>query len=555
MDNSWKNETVYQIYPRSFQDTTGDGYGDINGIISRLDYLKDLGVTYLWLTPMYVSPGKDNGYDIADYYAIDPLFGTMEDFENLLGEAHNRGLKIMMDLVVNHTSIEHAWFQAALKGKDSPYRDYYIWRDPKNGDVPNNWLSKFTGSAWEYEPHSGQYYLHLYDKTMADLNWENPNVRADIIAMMQWWADKGLDGFRLDVINNLSKQQDFPDDTFASAQDDGRKFYVDGPRIHEYLQLLNQEVFTPYDVLTVGEMSSTTPEQCVLYTNPKRKELNMVFNFHHMKVDYVEGDKWTLGRNDVVKLKEIMSEWQRVMYAGNGWNALFWTNHDQPRALSRFLDDRAYRHVAAKNLAITLFGLQGTTFIYQGEEIAMKNANFTDISEYGDLESINAYEMMVANGVPSQEALTILRQKSRDNSRIPMQWDDSKNYGFTTGKPWLRASYVDDVNVNAALADEDSVFYTYKKLIKLRQTEKTLIDGDFLLLEPDNVNIYAYERNYDNKKIVIVSNFTAKMQTFTLNYDNLHKAKLLIANYASSTLTEQLVLKPYESMMFIMSSN
>jgi trehalose-6-phosphate hydrolase len=553
MEKSWKNETVYQIYPRSFQDTTGNGYGDINGIIRRLDYLQELGVTYIWLTPMYASPGRDNGYDIADYYAIDPLFGTMADFENLLAQAHQRGLKIMMDLVVNHTSIEHEWFQAALKGKENPYRDYYIWRDPVDGGVPNNWASKFGGSAWEYDASSNQYYLHLYDKTMADLNWENPKVRADIIAMMQWWAKKGIDGFRLDVINNLSKQQDFPNDTFASVQDDGRKFYVDGPRIHEYLHLLHEEVFKPYGLLTVGEMSSTSPEQCVLYTNPDRKELNMVFNFHHMKVDYVAGDKWTLGENSLIDLKKIMGRWQDAMRAGNGWNALFWTNHDQPRALSRFLDDGAYRHVAAKNLAITLFGLQGTTFIYQGEEIAMKNANFTDIRDYDDRESINAYELMVASGHSSQEALAILRQKSRDNCRIPMQWEAGKNYGFTSGRPWLRAPYVDDVNVAAALADKASVFYTYQALIDLRKNEQTLIDGDFKLLEPDNEYIYAYERNYQGRKIVVVSNFTATMQTFALAYDNLHKAEILISNYESPTIMQELVLKPYESLMFRIS--
>jgi len=554
MNRSWKKATVYQIYPRSFQDSDGDGYGDINGITSRLDYLKHLGIDYIWLSPMYESPGRDNGYDISDYYTIDSKFGTMEDFIRLLKEAHRRQMKIIMDLVVNHTSTEHPWFQEAIKGKCNPYRDYYIWRDPVDGGLPNNWQSKFTGPAWEYEPNTGQYYLHLYDKTQADLNWENPQVRAEIVQMMRWWAEVGIDGFRLDVVNNLSKHQDFPNDSLAGPQDDGRKFYVDGPRIHEYLQLMYEEVFKPYDLFTVGEMSSTTPEQCLLYTNPERHELNMVFNFHHMKVDYIGGDKWTLATYALVELKKIIAYWQEEMARGGGWNALFWTNHDQPRALARFMDDGVYRMESAKNLAITLFGLQGTPFIFQGEEIGMKDAYFESIDEYTDRESINAYEMMRARGQSPTEALAILQQKSRENSRLPMQWDGSAYYGFTTGVPWLQATRTDNVHVARALADQHSIFYTYKKLIQLRKEESTLIDGIFRLLEPDNTKIFAYERRSLGKTIVVVSNFTARAQTFTLPYDTLAEATVLVANYTGCTIERQLHLRAYESVMFAIPS-
>jgi len=555
MSEGWRNGTVYQIYPRSFQDTTGNGRGDIQGIIQRLDYLKKLGVRYLWLTPMYKSPGRDNGYDIADYYAIDEAFGTMADFEQLLTESHQRELKIMMDLVVNHTSTEHMWFQEALKGKDNPYRDFYIWRDPVDGGLPNNWLSKFTGPAWEYDAHSNQYYLHLYDKTQADLNWENPQVREEIIKMMRWWGEKGIDGFRLDVVNNLSKNQDFPNDSLMNAQDDGRKFYVDGPRIHEYMHLMNAEVFTPYKLVTVGEMSSTTPAQCVLYTNPEREELNMVFNFHHMKVDYVNGDKWTLGKNDLVSLKKIIAEWQEEMQRGGGWNALFWTNHDQPRALARFMNDDTYRIESAKNLAITLFGLQGTTFIFQGEEIGMKDAYFNDISDYDDGESHGAYEMMINRGETPEHALAVLRQKSRDNSRLPMQWDRSKHYGFTNGTPWLRAPYVDDINVEAALKDKDSVFYTYQKLIKLRENESILIHGHFKLIDKNHDKIFAYERIEADKKIIVVSNFTADTVTFILADEAVEKGKIIISNYSNVKLSRDLILRPYEALMLAVGEN
>ena len=418
----WQKATVYQIYPRSFQDSNGDGIGDINGIIQRLDYLQDLGIELIWLTPMYVSPGRDNGYDIADYYQIDPIFGDLADFERLLKEAHQRGIKIMMDMVVNHTSDQHRWFQESLKGKDNPYHDYYLWRDPVDGHEPNNWLSKFSGSAWEYVPALNQYYLHLYEKRMPDLNWRNPQLREEIYQMMQFWADLGIDGLRLDVINNISKDKDFPNDTFETPSDDGRNFYTNGPHVHEYIHEMYERVFGPNNFVTVGELSSTPVSEAIRYTNPEREELSMAFTFHHVKVDYTGGKKWTLGQYRLSDLKRILSQWQTEMAAGGGWNALFWSNHDQPRSISRFLDDGQYRDQSAKLLALVEFGLQGTPYIYQGEEIAMKNANFTSIDQYQDAESINAYHQMLADGISEDLVIKILQQKSRENCRIPMQW-------------------------------------------------------------------------------------------------------------------------------------
>lgn len=396
--NWWKKATVYQIYPRSFKDSNGDGIGDIRGIIEKLDYIKCLGAALIWLTPMYVSPQRDNGYDIADYYQIDPVYGTMEEFELLLKEAHRRGIRIIMDMVLNHTSTEHEWFKKAVSEPDSPYRDYYFFRDPKpDGSVPNNWISRFSGPAWKKEEKSGQYYLHLFEETQADLNWENEAVRAECIKILKFWAEKGVDGFRLDVVNLLSKTPGLPDDPITGPKGDGRTHYADGPRIHEYLHLMNQEVFKPYGLVTVGEMSSTTPEECVLYTREDREELSMVFSFHHMKTDYKEGSKWTNQMFSLEKLKETQSYFQNKMEAGGGWNALFYSNHDQPRALSRFGNDTFYREESAKLLAITLFGLQGTTYIYQGEELGMRNACFETLEEYDDRESRGLLQIQTAS--------------------------------------------------------------------------------------------------------------------------------------------------------------
>ena len=437
----WKRSVIYQIYPKSFNDSDGDGLGDIEGIIQRLDYLKKLGVDVIWLTPMYVSPQKDNGYDISDYYDIDPAYGTMEIFERLLSEAHRHGLKIIMDIVVNHSSTETDWFKRSASSKNSPYRDYYIWKEGTDGGPPNNWQSKFGGSAWEYDSQTREYYLHLFDVTQADFNWENPELRNDIYKMMRFWLEKGVDGFRLDVINLISKDQRFPNDTLESATADGRRFYTDGPRIHEFLKEMNREVFAAKeDLITVGEMSSTTIENCVLYTKPEEKELNMTFSFHHLKVDYPEGKKWAVADFDFITLKKILSDWQYGMQKEGGWNALFWCNHDQPRVVSRFGNDDVYHKESAKMLATALHFLQGTPYIYQGEEIGMTNPKFEEIDKYRDVESINAYENLKEKGMSEQGIMEVLKQKSRDNARTPMQWNAHENSGFSTGTPWIPLS-------------------------------------------------------------------------------------------------------------------
>lgn len=542
----WQKATVYQIYPRSFQDSNGDGIGDINGIIQRLDYLQDLGIELIWLTPMYVSPGRDNGYDIADYYQIDPIFGDLADFERLLKEAHQRGIKIMMDMVVNHTSDQHRWFQESLKGKDNPYHDYYLWRDPVDGHEPNNWLSKFSGSAWEYVPTLDQYYLHLYEKRMPDLNWRNPQLREEIYQMMQFWADLGIDGLRLDVINNISKDKDFPNDTFETPSDDGRNFYTNGPHVHEYIHEMYERVFGPNNFVTVGELSSTPVSEAIRYTNPEREELSMAFTFHHVKVDYTGGKKWTLGQYRLSDLKRILSQWQTEMAAGGGWNALFWSNHDQPRAISRFLDDGQYRDQSAKLLALVEFGLQGTPYIYQGEEIAMKNANFTSIDQYQDAESINAYHQMLADGISEDLAIQILQQKSRENCRIPMQWDMTANHGFTTGTPWLQPVVADDYSVATKAQASDSVFAFYQQLVALRKTEPVLIEGQYQLLVPEDEAVYTYQRQLGDKKVRVVANFTDQTQQRA----NAAVKAVMMSNYPDHQLTaDQIILRPYEAVM------
>lgn len=542
----WQKATVYQIYPRSFQDSNGDGIGDINGIIQRLDYLQDLGIELIWLTPMYVSPGRDNGYDIADYYQIDPIFGDLADFERLLKEAHQRGIKIMMDMVVNHTSDQHRWFQESLKGKDNPYHDYYLWRDPVDGHEPNNWLSKFSGSAWEYVPALNQYYLHLYEKRMPDLNWRNPQLREEIYQMMQFWADLGIDGLRLDVINNISKDKDFPNDTFETPSDDGRNFYTNGPHVHEYIHEMYERVFGPNNFVTVGELSSTPVSEAIRYTNPEREELSMAFTFHHVKVDYTGGKKWTLGQYRLSDLKRILSQWQTEMAAGGGWNALFWSNHDQPRAISRFLDDGQYRDQSAKLLALVEFGLQGTPYIYQGEEIAMKNANFTSIDQYQDAESINAYHQMLADGISEDLAIKILQQKSRENCRIPMQWDMTANHGFTTGTPWLQPVVADDYSVATKAQAPDSVFAFYQQLVALRKTEPVLIEGQYQLLAPEDEAVYTYQRQLGDKKVRVIANFTDQTQQRA----NAAVKAVMMSNYPDQQLTtDQITLRPYEAVM------
>ncbi|KLV26090.1 alpha,alpha-phosphotrehalase [Niallia circulans] len=552
----WQKAVVYQIYPKSFQDTTGNGVGDIQGIIKRLDYLKELGVDVLWLTPIYTSPQKDNGYDISDYYSIHHEYGTMEDFDQLLKEAHQKGLKVIMDIVVNHTSTEHEWFKQAASSKDNPYRDFYIWKDGKeDGSEPTNWQSKFGGNAWQYDEKTGQYYLHLFDVTQADLNWENEKLRNEVYKMMQFWFEKGVDGFRLDVINLISKNQDFPDDDGSAAPGDGRKFYTDGPRVHEFIHEMNQEVFSKYDSMTVGEMSSTTLEHCVKYTKPERNELSMTFNFHHLKVDYPDGEKWEIGEMDFQALKQILSKWQVGMNEGGGWNALFWCNHDQPRIVSRYGNDGEFHKESAKMLATTIHMMQGTPYIYQGEEFGMTDPKFTSIDQYRDVESLNMYNILQANGKSEEEILEILRRKSRDNSRTPVQWNGEKNAGFTDGTPWIEtARNYRELNAENALKDKESIFYHYQKLIQLRKEYNIITDGDYELLAPEDDKIFAYLRSTDKEKLLVVNNFYEDEVTFTLpehiDWTGL-TGTILLSNYPDSdSMRESIKLRAYESIVY-----
>ncbi|RLQ96805.1 alpha,alpha-phosphotrehalase [Falsibacillus albus] len=553
----WKKAVVYQIYPKSFNDTTGNGVGDIQGITEKLDYLKKLGVEVIWLTPIYKSPQRDNGYDISDYFGIHEEYGTMEDFDHLLQEAHKRDLKIIMDIVVNHTSTDHEWFQEAKSSKDNPLRDFYIWKDGKpDGSEPTNWQSKFGGNAWKYDEETGQYYLHLFDVTQADLNWENEELREKVYDMMRFWAEKGVDGFRLDVINLISKDQDFPDDDGSVPPGDGRKFYTDGPRVHEFMKEMNQEVFSKYDMLTVGEMSSTSIDHCIKYSNPERNELSMTFNFHHLKVDYPNGEKWSVADFDFLKLKDILSTWQSGMNEGGGWNALFWCNHDQPRIVSRYGNDGKYRVESAKMLATTIHMMQGTPYIYQGEEIGMTNPKFTSIDEYRDVESLNIYEILQNKGKSNEEILEILRHKSRDNSRTPVQWNKGEHAGFTEGTPWINvANNFDEINVEKELEDENSVFYHYQKLVELRKTHDIITDGDYNLILADDPQIFAYIRSTDKEKLLVVNNFYGIEAEFTLLAQaGIHedsKSEILISNYEDSPNNyKQIKLRPYESIVY-----
>jgi trehalose-6-phosphate hydrolase len=552
----WKNSVVYQIYPKSFNDTSGNGVGDIKGITQKLDYLKKLGIDVVWLTPIYKSPQRDNGYDISDYFNIHDEYGTMEDFDELLEEAHKRGIKIIMDIVINHTSTENQWFIESRKSKDNEYRDFYIWKDGNpDGSEPTNWQSKFGGNAWQYDEETGQYYLHLFDVTQADLNWENDEVRKKLYDMMHFWLKKGVDGFRLDVINLISKDQDFPDDDGSVAPGDGRKFYTDGPKVHEYMQEMNKEVFSQYDIMTVGEMSSTTIDNCIKYSNPERNELSMTFNFHHLKVDYPNGEKWSIADFDFLKLKEILSTWQSEMHKGGGWNALFWCNHDQPRIVSRYGNDGEYRSESAKMLATTIHMMQGTPYIYQGEEIGMTNPKFTSIGEYRDVESINIFNILKEEGKSEEEILEILRHKSRDNSRTPVQWNGEENSGFTSGTPWIPvAKNYKEINVENALADDDSVFYHYQKLNRLRKEYSIIVDGDYQLILEDHPEIFAYVRNGEGEKLLAVNNFYEKETTFTLPSEvNIEgwTSEILISNYSNTTNRfNDITLRPYESVVF-----
>ncbi|WP_028784267.1 alpha,alpha-phosphotrehalase [Thalassobacillus devorans] len=552
----WKKAVVYQIYPKSFNDTTGNGVGDLQGIVKKLDYLRELGVDVLWLTPPYKSPQRDNGYDISDYYDIHPEYGTMKDFDELITGVHDRGMKLIMDIVVNHTSTDHEWFQQAKQSKDNPYRDYYIWKDGKDGGPPNNWKSKFGGSAWQYDEQTDQYYLHLFDVTQADLNWENEQVRKSIYEMMSFWAEKGVDGFRLDVINLISKNQAFPDDDGSVAPGDGRKYYTDGPRVHEYMQEMNREVFGKYDLLTVGEMSSTTIDHCILYTRPERKELSMTFNFHHLKVDYPNGEKWTVADFDFYELKKILSTWQKEMNAGKGWNALFWCNHDQPRVLSRFGNDVNYPVESGKMLATTIHMMQGTPYIYQGEEFGMTNPYFDSIDQYRDVESLNMYQILKEEGITEEEIIEILKQKSRDNSRTPVQWDDSVNAGFSKSDPWIEvADNFKTVNAQKAMEQKDSVFYHYQKLIQLRKEFDIITYGDYEWILQEDEQVFAYVRKWKDETLLVVNNFYGLATRFKMPEKFDLKGKqvdILISNYDDSDkdIYAGAGLRPYESVVY-----
>ncbi|MCG3729441.1 alpha,alpha-phosphotrehalase [Vibrio cincinnatiensis] len=548
----WKTATIYQIYPKSFCDSGAKGTGDLQGIIGKLDYLKRLGIEAIWLTPIYPSPMVDNGYDIADYYAINPDFGSMEDFEQLLDEAHQRSIRIIMDIVVNHTSTDHAWFQSAIGDKASPYRDYYIWQAPVDGQVPNNWQSKFGGSAWALDEQTHEYYLHLFAKEQADLNWENPKVRQEVKEIIHFWAQKGVDGFRLDVINLISKQQDFPND----EQGDGRRFYTDGPRVHEYLQEISRDVFQRYGSVTVGEMSSTTLEHCQQYSALDGKELSMVFNFHHLKVDYPNGEKWAQAPFDFLQLKQIFNHWQTGLN-GQGWGALFWCNHDQPRVVSRFGNDLQYRVESAKMLAASIHMMQGTPYVYQGEELGMTNPGYTSIEQYRDVESTNMYQIMVnQKGVSKADMLAILADKSRDNSRTPMQWDGSLYAGFSQAEPWLAvAENYSKVNAEQALADKNSVFYFYQSLIALRKTVPVITLGNYLDLLPDHPAIFAYQRKSDKQTLFCLNNFYGQEEECVLPEGiALEKARYLLGNYpqpAEQRVAVHQILRPYETRIIL----
>ncbi|MEK4458788.1 alpha,alpha-phosphotrehalase [Paenibacillus jamilae] len=561
----WRKSVVYQVYPKSFNDTTGKGTGDIRGLTQKLDYLKKLGVDIVWLQPVYVSPQRDNGYDVADYCQINPDYGTMQDFEELSEGIRARGMYLMIDIVVNHSSTEHAWFQEARLSKDSEYRDYYIWRDPApDGGPPNNWVSKFGGPAWQYDEATGQYFLTLFDKTQADLNWENPKVRQEVVNLLEFWAEKGVSGFRLDVINLISKDQQFSDDDRSTAPGDGRKYYTDGPHVHEYIHELHEKVFAKQNSVTVGEMSSTSLDHCIRYSNPERKELSMTFNFHHLKVDYPNGQKWELMPYDFEMLKKLFSDWQTGMQQGGGWSALFFNNHDQPRAISRFLDDGEYHAESAKLLATTLHGLQGTPYIFQGEEIGMANPQWADIEEFRDVESLNMYRILQEQGKSAEEALNIIRERSRDNSRTPMQWDGTRNAGFTSGTPWIKVDErYPQINVQAQLEDPNSIYHHYRKLIHLRKTVQVITDGNYLRLDEAHPQVYAYQRSNEEETLIVISNFSGQNTQFripdsfysSLENQALAGAELLIGNTQHAPeLKEVISLTPYASYMWIVRS-
>ncbi|NDL65098.1 alpha,alpha-phosphotrehalase [Acerihabitans arboris] len=543
----WRNAVIYQIYPKSFQDSTGNGSGDLSGITRRLDYLRLLGVDALWLTPIYISPQVDSGYDIADYYAIDPAYGTMADFEALVAGAHRRGMRIIMDMVLNHTSTSHPWFIAS-KDPHGPYRRYYFWRDGQGDGPPNNWLSKFGGSAWHQPEPGGQYYLHLYSREQADLNWDHPPLREELKNICRFWAGRGIDGLRLDVINVIAKHPQLPD----APEGDGRPFYTDLPRAQDYLREMNREIFTPLGLMTVGEMSSTSLEKCRHYANIDGEQLSMAAHFHHLKVDYAGGEKWAPAMPDFVLLKQIFNRWQRGMHH-RAWNTLFWCNHDQPRIVSRFGDEGELRVASAKMLAMALHGMQGTPFIFQGEELGMTNPGFAAIEEYRDIESLNMYADATARGIAREQTLGVLAARSRDNSRTPMQWDNGVNAGFSSGTPWIAcAGNADRINAQAALADADSIFYCYQQLIGLRKTLAILTEGDYRDLCPAHPALWHYRRAWRGQRLLVLANLSRQPQQWRPAIARGGPWRRLISNYGDTPHAPQpLTLRPYEAVYWL----
>ncbi len=546
----WKEAVIYQIYPRSFMDSNGDGIGDLQGIVSRLDYLKYLGIDVIWLSPVYQSPNDDNGYDISDYQAIMDEFGTMEDFDELLAKAHDRGIRIVMDLVVNHTSDEHKWFLESKKSKDNPYRDYYIWREGQNEQAPpNNWGSCFGGSAWQYDEATSMYYLHLFSKKQPDLNWDNKEVRQSVYDMMTWWCEKGIDGFRMDVISMISKTSEMPDGKAEGLYGDFGPYCIHGPNVHKYLQEMNETVLSKYDIMTVGETAGVTTELAKQYAGEDARELNMVFQFEHVEGNGKYG-KWTDQKMPLTMLKKTLSRWQRELH-GKAWNSLFWDNHDQPRAVSRFGDDRPmFREISAKMLATCLHMLQGTPYIYQGEELGMTNYPFQSPDDFRDIESINAYSQWCANGPLSHEEFwPCITAKSRDNARTPMQWDDTENAGFTTGTPWISVNpNYKEINAKAETSDPDSVFHYYKKLIALRRENPVMIYGSYEPLLEDSEELFVYTRTLDLEKLLTVCNFSDKEASFTIPYEFVG-AGCLISNTENTYDKAEITLRPYEAFV------
>ena len=552
----WKESVVYQIYPRSFNDSNGDGIGDLKGIMEKLDYLKELGVDVIWLSPVYQSPNDDNGYDISDYQSIMDEFGTMQDFEELLQEIHKRDMKLMMDLVVNHTSDEHEWFRLAKQSKDSPYRDYYYWKPGKNGEEPNNWESVFSGSAWEYDEDSNEYYLHIFSKKQPDLNWENPKVRSEVFDTMKFWLEKGIDGFRMDVINFISKVPSLPDAPAFEGKKyaSGADFYMNGPKIHEYLQEMNQQVLSKYDLITVGEMPGINVEQAKLYTGEGRNELNMVFQFEHVDLDSGPTGKWDLKELQLSDLKASFTKWQKGLEQV-GWNSLYLNNHDQPRMVSRFGNDDEYWLESAKMLATFLHFLQGTPYIYQGEELGMTNVRFPTIDDYKDIETLNMYNEKISEDKENlSQIMNSIYVKGRDNARTPMQWTSGPNAGFTSGTPWIKVNpNYQEINAEQQLVDDHSIFQYYKKLIQLRKQHEIVVYGTYDLILPEHSEIYAFTRTLGDEKLIIILNFSDGQPEFEwpqeLEYE---KKELLISNYSIDQEDEQEAFKllPYEARVY-----